>query len=106
MQRKQKTDKTGCPCEDTLETNRSMEAFSIDTLETEEKNGARNLLEEILQKNNLKAAYKRVKQNGGAPGVDNMTVAELKPYYCNRYLTLHSQIVVMVFDPIEMHSKQ
>ena len=92
MQRKQKTDKTGCPCEDTLETNSSMEAFSIDTLETEEKNGARNLLEEILQKNNLKAAYKRVKQNGGAPGVDNMTVAELKPYLEERGAELITSI--------------
>lgn len=39
-----------------------------------------NLLERILEPNNLNRAYKRVKANKGAPGVDGMTVEELLPF--------------------------
>lgn len=38
------------------------------------------LMEEVLRRENLKEAYKRVKSNRGAAGVDGMTVDELMPY--------------------------
>ena len=38
------------------------------------------LLERILDKDNLNRAYKRVKANKGAPGVDGMTIEEALPY--------------------------
>jgi RNA-directed DNA polymerase len=38
------------------------------------------LLEQILTVENLNRAVKRVEANGGAPGIDGMTVAELRPY--------------------------
>ncbi len=37
-----------------------------------------DLLEEMLEGGNLRFAYKRVVQNGGASGVDGVTVAELQ----------------------------
>lgn len=39
-----------------------------------------NLLDTILRSDNLNAAYKRVKANNGAGGVDGMQVDELLPY--------------------------
>ena len=39
-----------------------------------------NLMEKILSRNNLNAAYKKVKANKGAGGVDGMQVDELLPY--------------------------
>ena len=39
-----------------------------------------NLLELILRKDNLNAAYKRVKSNRGSGGIDGMQVDELLPY--------------------------
>jgi len=39
-----------------------------------------DLLERMLGRENLLFAYKRVVQNGGAPGVDGVTVAELQAY--------------------------
>jgi group II intron reverse transcriptase/maturase len=42
--------------------------------------GADDLLERILERNNLNMAYKRVKSNKGAGGVDKMSVDELLPY--------------------------
>jgi len=39
------------------------------------------LLEDILSPSNLNAAYKRVKSNHGAAGVDKMEVESLKDYF-------------------------
>ena len=41
---------------------------------------SQNLLEAILYRDNLNRAYKRVKANKGAPGVDGMTVEEARPW--------------------------
>jgi RNA-directed DNA polymerase len=43
-------------------------------------------MEEALRRENMLAAYKRVLANGGAPGVDGMTVEELMPH-CQKYWT-------------------
>lgn len=80
MQREQKTANAGCRYEGMLETKSNNGARSIVTLETVEEDGAYSLLEEILHRDNLNAAYLRVKRNGGAPGIDGMTVEEMLPY--------------------------
>ena len=41
---------------------------------------AQHLMERIASSANLNQAYKRVKANDGAPGVDGMTVAALRPW--------------------------
>lgn len=80
MRGEQKTEKSGWTCEGTVETGSSKGARSIATLETAEKEGARELIERIVCKENLNAAYKRVKRNGGAAGIDGMTVNETLAY--------------------------
>lgn len=57
MQRPQKTAKVGCPCEGMLETESNKGACSVAQLETERQDGAENLLEAILDRNNLNKAY-------------------------------------------------
>ena len=47
--------------------------------ETGAKDGA-DLFERILERNNLNDAYRQVKRNGGAPGVDGMSVDDLPAY--------------------------
>ena len=42
--------------------------------------GAPGRLEEVLCRENVMAAYRRVVRNGGAPGIDGMTVGELPGY--------------------------
>jgi len=77
----QKTDKTGWYCEDRVELEGSSGAQSDRPAGTEVKDGATsNLLDKLLTRDNLNAAYKKVKQKGGAPGVDGMTVDEAAPY--------------------------
>lgn len=42
--------------------------------------GTAALLEEVLRRENLVQAYRRVVRNGGAPGVDGITVGQLKAH--------------------------
>jgi group II intron reverse transcriptase/maturase len=79
MLREQKTAEVGCPSEGILEIENNEEAWSVATPESAEENGAR-ILEMILDRDNLNAAYQRVKRNGGAAGIDGMTVEEMFPY--------------------------
>ena len=38
------------------------------------------MLEEVVERQNMRAAYQQVKRNAGAPGIDGMSVEELGPY--------------------------
>ncbi|MCD2434513.1 hypothetical protein LQE88_00655 [Acidaminococcus sp. NSJ-142] len=51
-----------------------------------------NLLRKILERDNMNAAYLKVKSNKGAGGVDEMSVDELLPYLRERRLSLLQQI--------------
>ena len=64
-----------CPQRDSTECKEYAGALNINNRENEEADGA-HLLEEILDRDNLNRAYKRVKANKGAPGVDGMTVED------------------------------
>lgn len=81
MCREQKIRKRNCPGMDRLEAEENPGVRSMLTRETEAKDGA-DLFERILERNNLNRAYKQVKRNGGAPGVDGMTVDDLLAYLC------------------------
>ncbi|WP_294160576.1 group II intron reverse transcriptase/maturase [uncultured Selenomonas sp.] len=53
---------------------------------------ADSLLRHVLARDNLNAAYRKVKANRGAGGVDRMSVEELLPYLKERRLELLMQI--------------
>ena len=65
---------------DSVEHEEYAKARSAESQEGKERDGAEDLLEGILNRNNLNKAYKRVKRNHGAPGVDGMTVEEALPW--------------------------
>ena len=50
------------------------------------------LLEKILSKENMNAAYKRVCANKGAGGVDGVTVEELGDYIKEHWRSIREQI--------------
>ena len=58
-----------------------------------------NLLELILRKDNLNQAYKRVKSNKGAGGIDGMQVDELLPFLRENQDTLIQEIRNGKFKP-------
>lgn len=69
----------GCPQKDSVEREGYAGARSAGPREAGERDGA-DLLEAILDRNNLNQAYKQVKRNHGAPGIDGMTVEEALPW--------------------------
>lgn len=70
---------TGCLQRDSAEHEGYAGAQSIGNQEVKEPDGA-DLLEKILDRNNLNRAYKRVKANKGAPGIDGMTIEDALPW--------------------------
>ena len=69
-----------CPQRDSVEREGYAGARSAGSREGKEQGGAGDLLGSILDRDNLNRAYKRVKRNHGAPGVDGMTVDEALPW--------------------------
>ena len=47
--------------------------------------GEPRMMEEVVERENMRAAYQQVRRNGGAPGIDGMSVEEL-----GRYLAVES----------------
>ena len=87
-----------------METESSREACSIALTETDRRDGAEDLLERILDRNNLNKAYLKVKRNGGSAGVDEMTVDGMLPYlkeHREELLTaLRNGAIVQVLQPM------
>lgn len=66
----------GCLQRDSVEREGYAGARNTSTRESKERDGANDLLERILERDNLNRAYKQVKRNHGAPGIDGMTVED------------------------------
>ena len=80
-------------------------ARSAETQEGKERGGAGDLLESILDRENLNRAYKRVKRNRGAPGVDGMTVDKALPWLWEHRDELLQSIRKMKYNPAPVRRK-
>jgi RNA-directed DNA polymerase len=61
--------------------------------------GAPMLMEEVVRRGNLMAAYERVVRNGGAPGADGMTVEELMPYCREHWARIREELLGGTYRP-------
>jgi len=57
------------------------------------------LLDEILQRENLLEALRRVERNKGAPGVDGMTVEQLGPYLKEHWSRIREELLSGTYRP-------
>jgi RNA-directed DNA polymerase len=57
------------------------------------------LMEEVCERENLKAALERVKANKGSPGVDGMTVGEIKDYLKQHWPAIREQLLNATYEP-------
>jgi retron-type reverse transcriptase len=55
--------------------------------------------EQVCERKNLLRALKRVEANGGAPGVDGMTVEALRPYLKAHWLELKAALDAGTYRP-------
>lgn len=61
--------------------------------------GAPMLMEEVCARQNLMAAHRRVVRNGGAPGIDGMTVEELMPYCREHWARIREKLLRDTYKP-------
>src|SRR5271169_2582218 len=60
---------------------------------TENPASTNRLMEEVCERENLKAALRRVKANKGSPSVDGMTVIGIKDYLKQHWPAIREQLL-------------
>jgi len=60
---------------------------------------AMRLMEEVLRRENLIKALRRVRSNKGAPGVDGMTVEQLTPYLKEQWARIREELLRGTYEP-------
>lgn len=89
--------------ENKLETEGNVEVPSIlavsELEEVDTKTVTNELLEKILSKDNMNVAFKRVKANKGASGIDDMTVDELLQYLKENGEQIKEDIRKGIYNP-------
>src|SRR5439155_25176651 len=66
---------------------------------TENPASTKRLMEEVCERENLKAALQRVKTNKGSPGVDGMTVIGIKDYLKQHWPSIREQLLRGTYQP-------
>ena len=90
----------GCLQRDSAEHEGYAKAHRSFNLIWKERGSAQpKLLEAILHKDNFNRAYKRVKANKGAPGIDGMTIKEALPYLQEHQQELTNRIYRGKYTP-------
>ena len=86
-------------------TGEAREAGREETESSGAMNGTENpastnrLMEEVCERENLKAALRRVKANKGSPGVDGMTVIGIKDYLKQHWPAIREQLLSGTYEP-------
>lgn len=65
----------------------------------DEGKASAELWDRIWERENLLAALERVERNGGAPGIDGMKVAELRPYLKEHWLEVREALDQQTYRP-------
>src|SRR5271169_1709098 len=66
---------------------------------TENPASTNRLMEEVCERENLKAALQRVKANKGSPGIDGMTVIGIKDYLKQHWPSIREQLLSGTYEP-------
>ncbi len=57
------------------------------------------MLEEVVERQNMRAAYQQVKRNAGAPGIDGMSVEELGPHLREEWPRIKEALLDERYEP-------
>lgn len=57
------------------------------------------LMEEVCERENLKAALRRVRRNKGGPGIDGMTVEELRGFLKEKWTEIREELLSGQYEP-------
>src|ERR1039457_2583183 len=67
--------------------------------EAEDPAGNQRVMEEVCERENRRAALKRVRANQGSPGIDGMTVEELPGYLEQHWPVIREQLLSGTYEP-------
>ena len=59
-----------------------------------------HLLERVLSQENMRRAWKRVKANKGAPGVDNMSIEEFPEFARKNWDSIRESLLAGTYQPL------
>ena len=62
--------------------------------------GTAAFMEKVVDDRNVEAAWKRVMQNKGSPGIDGMTVDELPKYLAENWVRIREQLLEGTYQPL------
>jgi RNA-directed DNA polymerase len=82
------------------------EEWQASTALTRERALTANLMERVCERENLNRAYKRVKANKGAPGIDGMTVGELYDWLTENRGALVESLLDGSYEPQPILGKE
>ena len=100
--RRQKTLQRVCPEKKAVQLPTNQGEPNMYPAQTkDESRGEQNndLIEEVLSRQNMLKALKRVEMNKGAPGIDNLKVENLRPYLSQNWLSIREQLLKGEYKP-------
>jgi group II intron reverse transcriptase/maturase len=98
-------DNPGFGQRDSVEREKYDKVSNADPTESRERDGA-DLLEKILDRDNLNRAFKQVKSNKGAPGIDRMSVEDAAPWLREHKTELLTSIRQGKYKPQPVRRKE
>lgn len=102
-QGEQKTPQGGRRTEEAVKLPGTPEARSLDSAQGGDPpraGGSSGLMEEIVSRDNMSKAWRQVKRNNGAPGVDGMTVEELWPWLREHWTEVRAVLLEGTYKPM------
>src|SRR5437016_9630888 len=87
------------PTGEAREAGREEAGTSMARNGTENPASTNQLMEEVCERENLKAALRQVKANKGSPGVDGMTVVGIKDYLKQHWPAIREQLLNGTYEP-------
>jgi RNA-directed DNA polymerase len=101
-QRQQPLPEGTCPGRGGVTPREAQEGLSPSTAQptrTAPEGGEGTLLERALERRNMLHALRRVERNGGAPGVDGMTVEDLRPFLRTHWECIRVELLQGQYRP-------
>jgi len=80
--------------------------MTIASRSTENPTGQVRLMEDILERENMLRALKRVRENKGAPGIDGMTVDQLPDYLKRHWPKIRQDLLDGRYKPLPARRKE
>jgi RNA-directed DNA polymerase len=85
---------------------RSTEGEATSTTNEHERSGTEHLMEEMLGRDNVNAALKRVMQNKGGPGIDGMKVEELPAWLNGNWAAVRASLLDGTYKPAPVMQRE